>query len=114
VHYAPWLDVPWVHSVRFEDAIADREKVAGEILQYGFKRTVQVWNYEIRFEPEPFAAAVQAMVQASLDTRRSATFRRGEAGTWREHFTPEIKDAFKAADKDNWLIRLGYENNTNW
>lgn len=114
VQFAPWLDVEWVHKVHFEEAIEDRAHVAGEILKYGLRRTTAIWNYEITFQQEALDAAIAAMVEASHDTDRSATFRKGVASDWREHFTEEIKDLFKAADKEKWLQRLSYENDDNW
>ena len=58
------------------------------------------------------ASALQALAEG-VDPRRSPTFRRGKAGAWREHFSPETKALFKEVSGD-LLIRLGYEEDHNW
>lgn len=44
----------------------------------------------------------------------SPTFRKGEIGSWKEHFTELHKEQFKASGLEEILIRLGYENNHDW
>jgi len=45
--------------------------------------------------------------------RKSHTFRSGQTGGWREHFTDEHKKLFKDVAGD-LLVRLGYEKNNEW
>lgn len=40
-------------------------------------------------------------------------YRKGQAGDWKNHFTPKVKDAFKARHSP-LLVRLGYEVDDNW
>ncbi|MCQ6288444.1 sulfotransferase domain-containing protein [Bacillus cereus] len=48
----------------------------------------------------------------NLHPQTSPTFRKGKIGGWRDEFTDEMKEAFKAAG--NLLISLEYEENLNW
>jgi len=56
------------------------------------------------------AAIIEQMAQA-VERRDTLSFRRGVSGEWREVFTDEHKELFKQYDNDNWLVRLGYEEN---
>jgi len=40
-------------------------------------------------------------------------YRKGVAGDWRNHFTPEIEREFKARHGD-LVVKMGYETDTNW
>ncbi len=55
----------------------------------------------------PRGQAVAALA-AGIAPRKSGTFRKGQPGEWREHFTEENKARFKAVAGD-LLERLGYE-----
>lgn len=44
----------------------------------------------------------------------SPTFREGQIGSWRTHFTEEHKALFKASGLQPYLIRLGYESDDQW
>lgn len=52
-------------------------------------------------------------VARRLFSQKSPTFRSGRTGSWRDHFTPEHKIAFKEVAGD-LLIELGYENDLDW
>ena len=39
--------------------------------------------------------------------------RKGQAGDWKNHFTPEITGAYKRVLGD-FLIEFGYEGSTDW
>ena len=103
-NYIGWLDVPQVRSLRFEDLILAREATLGLMLDHLTAR-----GFELQMDREE---AVQRLAGA-IAPRRSGTFRRGEPGEWREHFTAENKARFKAATGD-LLQRLRYEENANW
>lgn len=103
-NYIGWLDVPQVRSLRFEDLILAREATLGLMLDHLAAR-----GFELQMDREE---AVQRLAGA-IAPRRSGTFRRGEPGEWREHFTAENKARFKAATGD-LLQRLRYEENANW
>jgi hypothetical protein len=44
---------------------------------------------------------------------KGKTFHKGVAGSWKDYFTPELKELFKIHAND-LLIELGYEKNSNW
>ncbi len=43
----------------------------------------------------------------------SSHYRKGQAGDWKDHFTPKVKDAFKRKHGP-LLVQLGYESDENW
>lgn len=102
--YLPWLERPEVHILRYEDLLQDQASALDGILDHALRRgfTLSVdhdWAMEI--------------LARSIDPSRSPTFRSGQAGGWRGHFTPETKELFKQVSGD-LLVRLGYEKNANW
>jgi hypothetical protein len=108
-YYAPWLDVGWTLSVRFEDLRYEPEEWAERIFTYGMLRNAEVWDKTVTFDPDGLDAVVRVMSKAGQQRERSATFRKGEAGGWREAFTEEHKRLWIANDPDRWLVKLGYE-----
>jgi hypothetical protein len=54
-----------------------------------------------------------AALQTKLQPSRSGTFRKGQPGNWKEHFTDANKKLFKEVTGD-LLIRLGCEKDMNW
>lgn len=107
-YYAPWLDVPWVYKVRFEELKADAHQVAINIIQYGFERVSGIFGLQPTIITENIDTLAEMMVRFGQRTDQSPTFRKGAVGDWREHFTPEIEQLFMETDKDGWLERLGY------
>ncbi len=97
--YLPWLAQPGVLCLRFEDLILNREAAFNALLDYleqrGFQPTL------------PRAQALAALGRA-IEPKRSGTFRKGQPGNWREHFTPANLEHFNRATGD-LLERLGYE-----
>jgi len=112
--YAPWLDVDWVLSVRFEDVRTDPERWAKVVLRYGLNRTAGIWGHEIEFEPSGFEAVTAVMANATRQRDKSPTFRKGEVGGWREAFTERHRRLFQESDSNGWLVRLGYEETEDW
>lgn len=104
--YLPWADDPSTLVVRFERLIGpqgggDAEKQLEEIERIGI-----------------FVERSLSRKQASQIARRmygegSLTFRKGQVGNWRDHFTQAHKRAFKDAAGD-LLIELGYEKDAGW
>lgn len=104
--YTPWLDVPDVLVVRFEDLVGERG---------GGSRTAQLTA----------VAAIAEHVERPLDEDRlaevcdrvfapsSATFRKGQIGDWRNHLTPEHVELFRETAGEH-LVRLGYESSLEW
>ena len=114
--YAPWLDVEWVQSIKFEHAVSltNRAETAQLVLEYGIDRTVHQFGVELKVDQAKHAEAIAAMTEASQNTDASATFRKGTSGQWREVFTEEHKRLFKASDRNGWLVKLGYETSEDW
>ena len=102
--YLDWLKQPQVLSLRFEELILKRDVAIQRILDHlaghGF------------FPSVSRAEAVEAL-KASVQTRRSGTFRKGQPGDWREHFTAANIAFFKEQTGD-LLQRLGYEKDQDW
>jgi sulfotransferase 6B1 len=102
--YTDWLKSPCVLCMRFEDLILDQQKTIGKILDYlsqrGFKLTINRQT------------AIKAL-QEAVAPKRSGTFRKGQPGNWREHFTEHNKEFFKKQTGD-LLISMGYEENIDW
>jgi hypothetical protein len=102
--YLGWLQIPEVLSLRFEDLILAREAALNRILDYLEQRGFVLQTSR--------AAAVEVLGQA-IQPKKSGTFRKGQPGNWREHFTTENIAAFKAATGD-LLVQLGYEADGSW
>jgi hypothetical protein len=90
--------------LRFEELILEKDQAINKILDHlaghGFVPRI------------PRTEAVKAM-KLSIEPKRSGTFRKGQPGNWREHFTDENKKFFKNQAGDI-LQRLGYEKNQDW
>ena len=104
--YKRWLDVPNVFPCRFEDLIgpsgggsAERQRAA----------IIGICNHVER----PVGPDEADGLARRTWSTNSSTFRKGAIGDWRNHFTEEHKDAFKAIAGD-LLIALGYESDLNW
>ena len=65
------------------------------------------------FSPQISREEAIASLSAAIAPRKSGTFRRGQPGEWREHFTTENIARFKAATGD-LLQHLGYETGSKW
>jgi hypothetical protein len=102
--YLGWLEQPDVLSLRFEDLILDRRATLERLLEYLEGRGLHLKM------PRSQAATT---LQAAIAPKKSGTFRKGQPGNWREHFTDANKALFKEKAGD-LLIRLGYEVNGEW
>ena len=102
--YLDWLSQPWALCLRFEDLILERERALNCLLDYLEKR-----GFTLQIERAKAIAALASAIQP----HKSGTFRKGQPGNWREHFTPANKQLFKEQAGD-LLIRLGYEQDLNW
>ena len=74
-----------------------------------YKRQIENRGFRI---PTPRAETLAA-IRSAIQPQKSATFRKGKTGGWRDHFTQEHKVLFKEIAGD-LLIRLGYEHNNDW
>jgi hypothetical protein len=104
--YLPWTDDPSTLVVRFECLIGpqgggDAEKQLEEIERIG------------NFVERSLSREQASQIARRMYGKGSLTFRKGQAGNWRDHFTQAHKYAFKDAAGD-LLIELGYEKDTGW
>jgi hypothetical protein len=102
--YIGWLVQPEVLSLRFEDLVLDRAAALGRILDYLAQRG---------FQPQAPRPQAVAALEAGIAPAASGTFRRGQPGEWRQHFTEANKRLFKSATGD-LLQHLGYEEDAQW
>jgi len=102
--YLGWLDQPNVLCLRFEDLIQNRDTALNRLLDY-----LTGYGFVPR---QPRRLAVE-MLMSAIDPARSGTFRKGQPGNWREHFTAANKATFKSSAGD-LLVRLGYEEDDGW
>jgi hypothetical protein len=93
-----------VLSMRFEDLILDRAVALSRLLDY-----LELRGFSPGVERQQ---AVETLAQA-IAPRKSGTFRKGQPGNWKEHFTPANKTLFKETAGD-LLVQLGYERDNNW
>ena len=99
-----WLETPGVLCLRFEDLINRRDQALDAMLN-----AVEMAGYAIPVGREEALVVLRRAIQPG----KSHTFRSGETGGWRAHFTDDHKQLFKDAAGD-LLVRLGYEKDNNW
>jgi hypothetical protein len=115
--YAPWLARESVLCIKYEDAIAEPHKIAGQIIGAMMNNATDLLEggaFKFELDENTFNALAEQMVVSGQQTQISTTYRQGKAGSWRDVFTDEHKMLFKKHDPDNWLIRLNYEENEDW
>lgn len=104
--YKPWFNCNDILVVRYENLIGpegggDRESQIKEI-----KRIVDYLGLEINSQK------IQEVAR-KIFYRKSAKFRKGQIGDWKNHFNEEHKKVFKKV-AGQILIDLGYEKDFNW
>ncbi|MEX1247014.1 MAG: sulfotransferase domain-containing protein [Anaerolineales bacterium] len=102
--YLPWLERAEVLSLRFEDLTQDPQTQLGRIFDHAAQRG---------FISSQSRAQSVARLREAIRPEESPTFRSGQAGGWKDHFTSQHKELFKDVSGD-LLMRLGYEQNQNW
>ncbi len=102
--YMDWREQAQVLCMRFEDLILEREAALGRILDYLETRG---------FTPQVSRSDAVAVLAEAIKPKKSGTYRKGQPGNWREHFTPANKALFKEQAGD-LLIHLGYEQDNSW
>jgi hypothetical protein len=103
-HYLGWFETPNVRCLRFEDLILNREPTLHKILDY-------LENYQLPITI-PRETAIATLTQ-SIAPRKSGTFRKGQPGNWREHFTDGNVARFKEVAGE-LVVKLGYEKDRDW
>jgi hypothetical protein len=101
--YLGWLEHNEVLSIHFEDLILDRGAALNRILNHFLARVPLHASRKLILES----------LEASINPRRSPTFRSGKTGEWKKYFTEEHKKIFKDV-AGGLLISLGYEKDESW
>jgi hypothetical protein len=101
-----WLDDPAALIVRFEDLVGplgggDSATQLAEIKRIG------------DFVDRPLEPEQVRLISEKMYAKTSATFRKGQIGDWRNHFTETHRRVFKEVAGET-LIKLGYEKDRNW
>ncbi|MGD2157461.1 MAG: sulfotransferase domain-containing protein [Anaerolineales bacterium] len=99
-----WLNQPDVLPLRFEDLVLKQDITLNHLLDYIEQRGSQLVGLR------PHAIAV---LKGSIAPQKSGTYRKGQPGDWREHFSESNKELFKSVAGD-LLVQLGYEQNDMW
>lgn len=102
--YLAWLTCPQVLSLRFEELIRERESAIQKILDHLGAHG---------FQPDMDRDEAVRLLKANVEPKKSGTFRKGQPGNWREHFTEENIRIFKENTGD-LLVHLGYETSSDW
>ncbi len=98
-NFLAWFEVENVLCLRFEDLINNQIPTLGQLLDY-------IESFGVNFDVSREEAL--KIMSTSNRPKKSGTFRKGKPGNWREHFSDENKERFKAVAGD-LLTRLGYE-----
>ena len=102
-------------ALKFEDMRANPEVNAARIILRLVKTATERLegnDFGVEMDPEDVKKLAGRMVEATQTP--SPTFRKGQAGGWRDEFKPEHVEAFKRSDPDGWLVTLGYEQVEDW
>lgn len=102
--YVGWREQPSILCLRFEDLRLELESSLNRILDYLENR-----GYQPKIDRHD---AVNILARA-IQPQKSGTFRKGQPGSWREHFTQKNIGFFKEST-GNLLVELGYEKNNDW
>ena len=101
--YLGWLDREEVLPVHFEDLIDDRPSALTRIMEHLLARA------PLRLSRQ----SILDSLEASINPKRSPTFRSGKTGEWKKYFKEEHKQIFKDVAGE-LLVRLGYEKDNDW
>ncbi len=105
--YLPWVTSPGFYTVRFENLVGVRGG-GDHGLQIQELQNIACWLGINLSLPKAKAMAEELF-------GGTATFREGQIDSWKEYFTPEIKEIYKSTPGAcQLLIDLGYEMDENW
>lgn len=104
--FAPWVDEKLCLAIRFEELIGS----AG-----GGNDQTQLETVRLILKHLGVQLSEEKMIEVSnqIFFKSSTTFRKGQIGDWKNHFTDAHKQAFKEVAGDA-LIKLGYETGYDW
>lgn len=101
-----WLEALNVHDCRFEALVGERGGGSGEAQQ----REVQAIAGHVG---RPVSPQKASELGREIWSGGSSTFRKGQSGDWRNHFTEAHTSAFKEVAGSR-LVDLGYERDLDW
>ena len=101
--YLGWLEHDEILSIHFEDLINDRARVLRRMMDHFLARVPLPVSRQVIFDS----------LEASINPKRSPTFRSGKTGEWQKYFTEQHKKIFKDVAGD-LLVKLGYETDNDW
>jgi hypothetical protein len=101
--YLGWLDHPEVLTLHFEDLIHERPAALARIADHLLIRVPLPASRERILES----------LESAINPSKSPTFRSGKTGEWKKYFTEEHKIVFKKVAGE-LLVKLGYEEESNW
>jgi len=103
--FMPWMYNDIVCTVKFEDLVGSKGR--GDVRAQVAALTKIANCLDVTLTQPLLARCIEKLFGSGL------TFRKGQIGSWRQHFTPAQTELFKAHAGD-LLIELGYEKNKNW
>lgn len=103
--YLPWMKNPRVYTVKFEDLVG---RQGGESQR---KQLNELRAIARHIGLETSETEIQKVADSLFGG--TMTFRKGQTGSWKKHFTDAQKKLFKKV-AGQLLIDLGYEKDFNW
>lgn len=100
-----WMEDPEVLVLRFEELVGPEGGGDAEVQKNAIRKLAAHIGYTVTEEDVDWLA--------EHVFGGTATFNKGQIGTWRENFTPDITKQFKN-QMGQLLIDLGYEKDNNW
>ncbi len=107
--YMPWRKHPQFYSCRFEDLVGP---MGGGILENQLKEIKNLAKYMDISLTDENSIKIAAHLFGNKQLTKH-TFRKGQIGSWKSHFTEEQKKLFKEL-AGQLLIDLGYEKDLSW
>lgn len=104
--FMPWMNLPNMLSIRFEDLVGSRGGGCDAMQLVTIKKIAQHIGIILSDEQA-------CEVAHKLYGQDNGFFREGQIGSWQEHFTPQHKKLFKKL-AGQLLIDLKYEKDMNW
>jgi len=108
--FAPWLEHDGIFPITFREMLRKPERAANRFFDYAVGVAM---GQDVYIDKDIKKQIVDDLV-GMLKSRSSITYRQGKTGTWKDAFTPEITELFKAHDKKNVLVNLGFEKDDRW
>jgi len=102
--YLPWLTVPGIYAVKFENLVGSQGGGDDDVQYHIITEIAQHAGV-------PYSDETIQHVVDNLFGRY--TFREGQIGAWKKYFTEQHKEAFKH-HAGQLLIDLGYEKDMAW